>query len=155
MREIHHAVGPIHHAIGHSFGGFSSVFMANEYAHEIELQKIVLISVPNKLTRVLKDFAGFLQLSPRVSDKMGQLIKSNYHTDPADIETSRLAQRLSKTKFLVAHDRFDQILPFFNALEIAHDLHHAELQETQFLGHNRLLKDARVINRVIEFLKTS
>ena len=153
MLKIYQQVGPIQYMIGHSFGGFASVFLAAEYAQEVDLKKIVLISVPNKLTRVLEDFARVLQLSPRVANQMRQLIKSTYQTDLQDIETSKLGQHIHTEKLLVIHDRYDQVLPFHNALEIAHDLPQAELLETQYLGHNRLLKDSRVIDRVIGFLK--
>ena len=154
MRVINEEIGPMQHIIGHSFGGLSSVFLAAYYSNEIHLDHMVLISVPNKLTGVLEEFARTLQLPQRVVISMDHHIKSIYKMDPLDIETGKMGAQMNVKNVLVVHDRYDQILPFANGLEIVHDLSNAVLLETQNLGHNRLLKHPAVISNIVEFLKS-
>lgn len=152
MRRVIQKTGPIDHLIAHSFGGAASVYLAAKFPHEVPLEKMVLISVPNKLTRIIKDFTGLLDLPERVAKEMHRIIREFFHTDPAAIECGKLGKFMNVTRVLAIHDRKDEVSPFYNSLEIVHDLENAQLLETEYLGHNRILKHPEVISRVTRFL---
>lgn len=153
IRKINLEIGPIDHIVSHSFGGFASIFAASKFQQEMKLDKLVLIGVPNKLTRVLSDFALLLNLPQQVVSEMNQIIKEFLNTDPEEIESAKLGQNMNVEHVLVVHDRKDSIMPFHNGLEIVHDLYNAQLLETENLGHNQLLKNPQVISRIVEFIK--
>jgi len=69
------------------------------------------------------------------------------------MEISSLGNQVNIKKILVVHDRYDQIVPFYNALEIGHALTQAEVLPCEHLGHNRILKNPQVTTRVAQFLK--
>ena len=155
IQQISVEVGPVKHIIAHSFGGFASVFMASQLSSEFQFKNLVLISVPNKLTRVINDFATMLNLPNRVVKEMIELIREFFNTDPEIIESAKLGQTMNVERVLVVHDRKDDIVPFHNGLEIVHDLPNAQLLETENLGHNRLLKNSKVISSIVQFIKMS
>jgi pimeloyl-ACP methyl ester carboxylesterase len=150
IAQIHTEVGPVQHIIAHSFGGFASVFMASQ--ESITLKSMTLVSVPNKLSGVLDDFARMLKLPNQVLENIYLKIRAYFNVDPGKIESAKLGKLMEVDRVLVVHDRNDYILPFHNSLEIVHDLSNARLLETENLGHNRLLKHPQVISRIVQFL---
>ena len=143
--------GPVHHIIAHSFGGAASMYAA--YDKQLPLEKLVLVSVPNKLPRIIGDFTRYLRIPKAVENKMKQLILKRFKVDPELMEISSLGNQVNIRKILVVHDRYDQIVPFYNALEIGHALAQAEVLPCEHLGHNRILKNPQVTTRVAQFLK--
>jgi hypothetical protein len=53
---------------------------------------------------------------------------------------------------LVIHDRGDREVPLDDAIRIVAAWPGAQLLETTGLGHHRLLRDARVVGRAVDFL---
>jgi len=152
IRQVIKYIGPVDHMIAHSFGGFAGVYAASHFKQEISLDKMVLISVPNKLTNVISSFTQFFKIPEKVNMGMHRLIKKTFHTDPKEIETALMGQRMHVKDILVIHDRYDDILPFFHSREISHSLSNAWLLETENLGHSRILKNQLVISRIEQFL---
>ena len=145
------AYGPVDHIIAHSFGGAASIYAA--YISELYWHKLVLINVPNKLPRIIGDFTRYLRIPPIVERGMKQLIHRRFGVDPEQMEISGIGNKVNVSKILVVHDRFDEIVPFYNALEISHALPQAEILPCENLGHNRILKHPQVTTRVAQFLK--
>ncbi|WP_460503569.1 hypothetical protein, partial [Hymenobacter agri] len=53
---------------------------------------------------------------------------------------------------LVLHDEHDEIIPFAEGRHIAAAWPHAWLHATRGLGHNRILRDAGVIQHAVAFI---
>ena len=66
-------------------------------------------------------------------------------------ETDRLA-RGTQTPLLVVHDRHDQRVPLGHGLRVHQAWQGSRLLETSHLGHQRILSDGTVIEKVVEFL---
>ncbi len=145
------AFGGVDHIIAHSFGGAASTYAA--YSTKIPLEKLVLVNVPNKLPRIIGDFTRYLRIPKRVEQQMKQLIQKRFKVDPEKMEISSIGKETNIKKILVVHDRHDEIVPFYNALEVGHALHQAEVLPCENLGHNRILKNPQVTTRVAQFLK--
>ncbi len=149
--QVMDKIGPVHHIIAHSFGGAASSYMAATTG--IKLNKLVLISVPNKLVRIVGDFAQYLRIPAIVERKMHQVILEVFQIDPYEMDISKLGDQMNVDEILVVHDKGDQIVPFYNALEITHGLDQACILPCENLGHNSILKNPQVTTRVAQFLK--
>jgi pimeloyl-ACP methyl ester carboxylesterase len=57
------------------------------------------------------------------------------------------------TPTLVIHDSEDKIVDVSSAIAIRQNLSNGELLMTNGLGHNKILKDPDVIQRIIDFIK--
>jgi pimeloyl-ACP methyl ester carboxylesterase len=55
-------------------------------------------------------------------------------------------------KVLVVHDEGDEIIPFAEGQQIAAAWPGAVLHATRGLGHNRILRDAAVVQAAVEFI---
>ena len=53
---------------------------------------------------------------------------------------------------LVLHDEGDEIIPFAEGQQIVDAWPGAQLHATRGLGHNRILRDAGVIQSAVEFI---
>ncbi|MDH3711800.1 MAG: alpha/beta hydrolase [Cyclobacteriaceae bacterium] len=146
-------LGSVNHIIAHSFGGAASVYLASQYSQQVPLDKMVLINVPNRLERIIGDFARFLRLPAKVELAMQEGIMKKFEVDPKEIQISKMGKYMEVNEILVVHDRFDDIVPLYNGLEIVHGLEQACLLECENLGHNRILKNPQVITRIGQFLK--
>lgn len=152
LLRVMEETGPVSHLISHSFGGVVSVFLAAHQPERVKLKKLVLINVPNKLVRILGEFASHLGLGAAAEREMLDLIRKRFHMEPEHMEISRLGHQMKVEALLVVHDRKDSIVPFYNGLEITHALPKAQLLPCENLGHNRILKHPQVINRIGRFL---
>ena len=146
-------IGPVHHLIAHSFGGAASVYLASHQPEEFPFEKMVLINVPNKLERIIGDFARMVHLPASVELGMHRLIRKRFGVDPRAMEISSLGKLMRVKEILLVHDLEDDVVPFYNALEVAHALDNACILECRNLGHNRILKNPQVTTRVAQFLK--
>ena len=84
---------------------------------------------------------------------MYKIIKRDFQIDPQQVEISSMGQKMKIGEILVVHDRGDEVVPFYNALEITNGLEQACLLPCENLGHNRILKNPQVTTRVAQFLK--
>ena len=153
IAEVIGEVGPVHHLIAHSFGGAASVYLASHQPNEFPLEKMVLINVPNKLVRIIGDFARVVHLPASVELGMHRLIRKKFGVDPREMDISSLGKKMQVKEILMVHDLKDEVVPFYNALEVVHALDNACLLECRNLGHNRILKNPQVTTRVAQFLK--
>lgn len=151
-------VGAVHILIGHSFGA-----MANSYAldlcnsstersttHLENVEKLVLIAGPNRLTDIFASFAQAMQLPENILNIFFQKLEV---IAKRKIETMTVSNFLHSHngKTLVIHDRKDPVVPFSEAESITNALA-AELFATTDNGHSRILKAKEVIEKIVDFL---
>ncbi len=151
INDVISQLGPMAHMIGHSFGGVSSVY-AMAISDKPNLDKMVLISVPNSMLRILSDFSRYLKIPAKAQLYMHQLIENTFGIILRQLEISKLGKNIEVNRVLVVHDHTDQVVPFYNALEIVHALPNACLLPCYHAGHNRILKEPQVLNTISEFL---
>lgn len=150
IREVIKEIGTVHGIIGHSFGAASTI-LALIKRPKPAVEKIVLVGSPSELQDVIGRFATFLNLPEQVIRNMygGLYILTG---KPVEFFSVRARAPSLKIPALVVHDRTDQEIPFSDAEKIVSEWSEATLMATEGLGHKRILREPRVVEKVVKFL---
>lgn len=152
VRAIIRQIGGVHSIITHSFGGASTVFALNNSNPAIEVEKLVLIGVPNRMTRVLNEAAASMKLPTRVKKRFWDLLENKLGTPLDQADLSKAAGKVKVKDLLIVHDRFDPVVAFRSAEEIHEAWENSTLLISEGYGHYRLMKNPDLIRRVTEFI---
>ena len=140
--------GPFEIAIGHSLGGMA---VLNGIKQGLNLKKAIVIGSGDVITDIIKEFVAKIQLKPKMVDKIKQHFYNKFGED-IDNYSAYIAAKSVKIPTLVLHDTEDKDVPVSCAHHIRQNLEQGEILITNGLGHRRILKDAKVISRIVEFI---
>lgn len=140
--------GPFEIAIGHSLGGMT---VLNSVKLGLNVKKAIVIGSGDVITDIIKEFVAKIQLKPKLVNKIKQHFYRKFGED-IDNYSAYIAAKSVKIPVLVIHDTEDAEVPVSCAHHIRQNLEQGEILITNGLGHSRILKDAKVINRIIKFI---
>ena len=148
LRAIAAHFGEPHAIVGHSLGAASSAFAVSEGLHT---SRLVLIAPSGHPQRYLDLFLDWLEFPDSLRDRVMQHIETllRFAWQRLDIEAFG---PLIQAPTLVIHDRGDREVPWSEGAEAARLIPGAELMSVETLGHRRILRDAKVIERVCNFI---
>ena len=149
LRFIDKKYGPFHAAVGHSWGAMTLLLTV---ANGLKLNKLVLIGADDRISEVLKSFVGKFQLKPVVAEKIKALYDKKLKINIDKFSASLNAKRVD-IPALVIHDTKDRFVPVRSAYRIRQNLKKGQLLITNGLGHHKIFKDPKVIDRIISFIK--
>lgn len=152
VRAIIRQIGGVHSIITHSFGGASTVFALSNSDPAIEIEKLILIGVPNRMTRVLNQAAASMKLPARVKKRFWTLLEQKLGTPLEQADLSKASGKVKVKDLLIVHDRFDPVVPFRSAEEIHEAWEDSTLLISEGYGHYRLMKNPDLIRRVTKFI---
>lgn len=140
--------GPFEIAIGHSLGGMA---VLNGVKQGLKIKKAIVIGAGDVITDIIKQFVAKLELKPIIVNKIKNHFYRKFGED-IDNYSAYIAAKSVKIPILVIHDTDDAEVPVSCAHHIRQNLEQGEIIITNGLGHSRILKDSKVINRIVEFI---
>ncbi len=141
---------PIHALIGHSLGGFACVYCA---AKKLRLQKLILLCPVNNVFELFEFFFNYTRLKEKTRNLMiNYFIKKTGIMINNELASEKLV-KLIKAKILLIHDESDTQLSILDSRKIIKNINNGTFFFTKGLGHSRLLRNEKVINKIISFLK--
>lgn len=146
-------IGKVHGIIAHSFGGASTVYALANAKKPVEIEKLVLIAVPNSIQRVLEQTIRTLKLPKSVAEEFFKIIENILQAPVHSADVSQAYEHVQIKEALLVHDRQDRIVPFTTSEKIYESWDNATLLVTEGLGHYRLMKNPDLIERVVDFVK--
>jgi pimeloyl-ACP methyl ester carboxylesterase len=153
--SVERALGPITHAITHSFGG-TVVALAAEGGPPIHsrltaLKRVVFIASPNRLDAMTRAFAERRDIGAAAHAGLDRRVTLRAGRPIGEIE---IGQFLAKAGIpaLIIHDEHDEDVPFQRAEAICARAPLAQLMATQGLGHRRIVITSGVIRAAVRFL---
>ncbi|WP_296682336.1 alpha/beta hydrolase [Flavobacterium sp.] len=149
--ELERQFGPFEIAIGHSLGGMA---VLNAAKSGLEVQKIAVIGSGDIVQDILDNFISSLQLKPIISQKLRNYFETKYGEAMDNYSAYKAASAL-EIPILVIHDKNDLEVPVEAGMHIYQHVKNGDLMLTEGLGHRKILGDAHVIQKVIEFIKTN
>ena len=149
--ELERQFGPFEIAIGHSLGGMA---VLNAAKSGLQVQKIAVIGSGDIVQDILDNFISRLQLKPIISQKLRNYFETKYGEAMDNYSAYKAASAL-EIPILVIHDKNDLEVPVEAGMHIYQHVKNGDLMLTEGLGHRKILGDARVIQKVIEFIKTN
>jgi len=147
--EMEKQFGPFEAAVGHSLGGMS---LLNATQKGLAIHSLVIIGSGNIVQDILDDFVKKLELNPNTSTKMRLYFEKKYKVEMEDYSAYKSAMEIA-IPVLVIHDKNDFEVPVEAAIHIHKHLKSGKLFLTEGLGHRKILGNAEVIEKVIEFVQ--
>ena len=147
--EIEKQYGPFEAAVGHSLGGMS---LLNAVKDGFKINQLVTIGSGDIVRDIIDDFVAKLELKPKYSGLLQAYFESQSNRKMDDYSSYKAAQKI-EIPVLVIHDEHDDDVPVGCAHHIHQNLHNGTLLITQKLGHRKILGDAPVIQKVVNFIQ--
>lgn len=147
--HINKMEGRFHHAVGHSFGG---MVLLNALHNGMVLDSVTIISSGDKVEDVIKNFIKNLHLSEKVASRMIQYIEKRTGLHINKISSSEFVKD-SIIPGLIIHDEMDTEVSVSCAHQIHSSMKNGTLLITKELGHRRILRNPKVVNHIINFIK--
>ncbi len=134
--------------VGHSIGGFASVYLLHEgYAPSV--QQLAILGTPAELTHIIAGYKRLLGLSRRVMRGMEQLFRGRFGRAFADFSGPAMVGQL-QVEGLIVHDLHDKTVPYADAMAYSEQWPQARLVTTRSQGHG--LNGDGVPETVVGFL---
>ena len=152
VQAVVNAVGEVRAIVAHSFGAASVAGLPVCLPAAMPLPRLVLISAPVSPRAVAARFADFLYLSNDLVDRFADHIQQTTGRPAASFAAAAAGPGIGAEKVLVLHDEGDEIVPFAEGQQIVAAWPGAVLHATRGLGHNRILRDAAVVQSAMAFI---
>lgn len=146
-REQAEIAGVIAHSGGCAAAAWALVTMPNW-----PVQRMVFIAPFGSPARYMSVFQNALGLSDVAMRRFRESTERQFGFRWADFEVPAMADRVTTPPVLVIHDRDDRETAWQDGADIANRWPRAELHTTSGLGHNRILRDASVVELTAGFL---
>ncbi len=150
--QLQQRIGTFDMLIGHSFGSIAS---CNALKNGLLVRQYVSLSAPTIASDILAEFAKMVNCSKITTDIMKELIFDEAGQEFHTISIEYIAPELPKIPLLIVHDKEDKRVGWFNSERMAELIPEAEFFSTTGLGHNRIMNDTQVIDRILEFANKS
>ena len=147
-QRVAESVGGVDAAIAHSFGVAA---LCAAMLDGLEVDRPVFISPPADFQGYFHEFGRIVGMSELALNEMIASLERRFGLDWEITRRVTLAAA-DEREVLVVHDRDDEETPLLGARQVAAAWPSSELLLTDGLGHRRILRDAGVIQEVVDFL---
>lgn len=137
--------------IGHSFGSAVTIFTLSRLSYPID--KIILLSTPDKLLDMFEDFKKIVHLGNKPFGLLLNRVHNMFGKPITELNVSDGVGDVDFKDMLIIHDEHDKVLAFQNAEAVAQSSQSASLISFQKIGHYRMLWNEEVIDEVRRFMK--
>ncbi|MEM9557297.1 MAG: alpha/beta fold hydrolase [Acidobacteriota bacterium] len=144
------ALGGVEAVIAHSMGA-AALTAALDREPGLEAERLVFMAPPADLFAVLERFSSLTGLPMAVVDRMRLWLEARFAIRFDRMSPLAIAPSMERP-LLVVHDRDDREAPAAEGAALARAWPGAVLRTTVGLGHNRLLAEPMVVQRVVDFV---
>lgn len=152
VQTVVNTLGTVRAIVAHSFGAASVAGLPVRLPGAVALPRLVLISAPVGPRVVAERFAEFLHLPADLVRRFAAHIERSTGRLADSFAVAAAGPGTGAERVLVLHDEGDEIIPFAEGQQIVAAWPSAQLHATRGLGHNRILRDAGVIQSAVEFI---
>ncbi len=148
IKDIQQHFGTFEAIIGHSMGGIAAGIAI---ADGVKSKQLVTMGSPTTFKYILESFCTIINASQKTQDYI-KAFSEKYGRITTD--SISLANRASSLKLpgLIIHDKDDKEADYKQALLFDKMWPEGELFTTTGLGHSRILRDEKVIKKIITFV---
>lgn len=136
--------------IAHSFGSAVASYSLAKVDYKID--KLVLLTNPNRIESIFKDFKKGIGLGNRAYQSMLRISKDKMGEPLHQLSVEENLQKINYSKLLLMHDRYDRVLPYHHSVEVNNAIENAQLITLEQVGHYKMLWNDEVINRCVGFV---
>ena len=147
LAAVVESVGPARAIVGHSLGGVAASFALGR---GLRTERVAFLGSPADPSKFLAGFLAQIGLPRHLHAALRDRFESEYGFASNELPL-RPPPGSAPLPALVVHDRDDREVPYASADAILRAWPDAKLVTTSGLGHQRILRDASVIERVVAF----
>lgn len=148
--EVQQQFGPFDLVVGHSLGGMTTI---NALARGLKAKMAIIIGSGDVVEDVVDDFIKQIELKPEIATKLKQKFESQFNQSMQDYCVHLHAKNID-IPLLIIHDTEDFDVPIKAAYQIKKHNPKAKLIVTKDLGHRKILGDRKVIEQMMDFIKS-
>lgn len=137
--------------VSHSFGGVATTFALYRNP-EINIEKYVLITTPDKFSQRIDDVAKFVGVTDKVKRLLIDRLENELDIDVKSVSVSQFVKSINVNNAMIIHDKNDKVIPLFQSQSVANNWKNCELKTVEGTGHFRILRTESVLDEVVEFL---
>ncbi|MDO7854232.1 alpha/beta fold hydrolase [Hymenobacter convexus] len=152
VQAVLDTLGEVRAIVAHSFGAASVAGLPVRLPGGRPLPRLVLLSAPVGPREVAGRFADFLHLPMTFVEQFAQYVQQATGRPAESFGVAVAGPTAGTERVLVVHDEDDEIIPFAEGRQIAAAWPGAVLHATKGLGHNRILRDAAVVQAGVAFI---
>ena len=134
--------------LGHSVGGYSTIFYVSQYKPDF-VEQLVIMASPDRLEDITQRYFSMIGLGNRVGRRYYDLIKERFGEDITAFNASDYASAI-ESKGIIIHDKEDDVNLFYEAEAIHSKWQNSVLVPTSGYGHS--LQDSEVYNTIAKAL---
>lgn len=149
ISRVGRRLGPVHAVVAHSLGAAGAIWAL---ADGLQAERAVLLAPAVNLPRFPRGFARFLGYSPAQADRFVAYL--GRRVGRPDFDLRKLAP-LMRPRLLVLHDPADREVPVEDGKDLAAAWPGGLFEAIPGAGHTRLLRNADVVRKTIQFVTES
>jgi pimeloyl-ACP methyl ester carboxylesterase len=147
--EIERITGPVHTAIGHSFGGAA---LGAGLVYGFRPQRIVIVSSPTRVSRIPILLAKSAGLPAPALAEFQKLLDRDAGRPSAELDLVSAAPK-SGIPGLLIHDLQDAVIPYVEAEALANAWPGLKMMTTSGKGHRDILSAPEVLKTIVDFVE--
>jgi pimeloyl-ACP methyl ester carboxylesterase len=149
IQAVAAAYGPVHAAIGHSFGAACALYAVQQ---GLKVERLVAIAPPADIRGLARKFFEVLAVPPAVQAIFQRKFEARFGADVWQRFSPEMLARQLDVPGLIVHDQGDIDMPWQEGETVARAWPGAQFMRTTGLGHRRILRDPEVLARVTAFI---
>jgi pimeloyl-ACP methyl ester carboxylesterase len=146
--EIESIVGPVHAAIGHSFGGAA---LGAGLVYGFRPDRIVILSSPTRVSRIPLWLAKAAGLPPRAMAEFQKILDHDAGRPSAELDLVAAAPKAGIPGLLI-HDLEDAVIPYSEAEALKNAWPGLQFMTTRGKGHRDILSAPEVLRAIARFV---
>jgi pimeloyl-ACP methyl ester carboxylesterase len=146
--EVARIVGPVHAAIGHSFGGAA---LGAGFVYGFRPARVVIVSAPTRVSRIPLLLAKEAGLPPSAMKEFVKILDREAGRPLAELDLVSTAPRAGIPGFLI-HDLQDAVIPYAEAEALANAWPGLKFMTTSGKGHRDILSAPDVMKAIVDFV---
>lgn len=152
LKTIATTASPLQAIICHSFGGMVAAYSIRHLG--VSVNKLVMIASPISTRYLMDMFAESLCLNQRVMKRFDRKIRHEFGEDVYERLSAEQNLKNSALPILLIHDKQDKAVSWRNSECIVKVAGKAVAIYTEGHGHRRLLRDKKLIRKIVNFINT-
>ena len=146
--EIERITGPVHAAIGHSFGGAA---LGAGLVYGFRPQRLVIVSSPTRVSRIPLWIAKAAGLPSAAMKEFTKLLDSDAGRPSRDLDLVAAGPK-SGVPGLLIHDLEDAVIPYSEAEALKNAWPGLKFMTTKGQGHRDILSAPDVLRTIVQFV---
>ncbi|MDG1723535.1 MAG: alpha/beta hydrolase [Flavobacteriaceae bacterium] len=151
IKTLNNHYGEFDIYIGHSLGSMAILKYCEQASNA---KKIITIGSGDQMRTIFDNFIMSVGLKPKTSERMKTYFQDKYNININEYDASYVV-RQQQTPTLIIHDEDDLDINVSCAKNIHKQHPNATLMVTKGLGHRRILRDEKVIQKILSFIQAS